>query len=349
MIRPPAAVLALALALAAPADAADPDAPARGDAAARLPEGSAASEYWDLTARFDSGYTLLVRFLITNQGPGAHTAVAQGYLVMPGGAVVPFKNGREAGKWSLSADRLAIDIGSSELDLHGPVRRFAVDNDKRGVKIHIALPVRGPALWSAQRDGPHDALDVLQVSGEASGTVWVASMPAVETVRGRAALTHAWLGRGYDELARRQIEFFGLGDEIGVYLSEVLPIAAAPRRWTVVARGAKVEQQNGGALELGPPLGGAADYPLPSRLTMRAGDLRAEVVVGRELLRVDPLDIIPQPFRFLLSLRSKPKRIWAAATCTLTAEDGTPQGPPIDGVLALNYANPLPDAAPNGN
>lgn len=338
------AVLACALALAWAARASEAPEPRRGDPAARLSDASAASEYWDLTARFESGHTLLVRFLITNQGPGAHTAVAQGYLILPDSRVVPFKNGREAGKWTLSGDRLSIDIGSSELDLRGPVRRFAVDNDKRGVKIHLSLPVRGPALWSEARDGADDGFDLLQVSGEASGTIWVQSMPAAAAVRGRAALTHAWMSRSPGDLARREIEFFGLGDETGIYFSEILPTAGAPRRWLAVVRGEAVEQYSGGvALDLGPPLSGARDYPLPRGLAIRAGGIDARIEVQRELVRVDPFDIIPQPFRFLLSLRSRPMRIWAAAKCTLTGPGGGPTATAVDGVVAISYANPLPD------
>jgi len=337
------AVLATALTLAVAAAGSAPPTPRRGDAAARLSAASAASEYWDLTARFETGQTLFVRFLITNQGPGAHTAIAQGYLVLAGGRVVSFKNGREAGKWTLSGDRLSIDIGSSELDLRAPVRRFAVDNDKRGVKIHLSLPVQGPPLWSEARDGPDDRLDLLQVAGEASGTIWLQGMAAVESVRGRAALTHTWLNRSHAELARRQIEFFGFDEQGGVYFSDVLPVAGASRRWTVVTRGAAVEQQSGGELEIGPPLGGARDYPLPSALTIRAGALAARIDVRRELVRVDPFEVIPQPFRFLLSMRSKPMRIWASATWTPLAADGSPAPPAIDGVLAVSYADPLPD------
>lgn len=338
-----AALLAGAALLAVPIAGADAPTPVRGSAAARLPEGDSASEYWDLTARFESGDTLLVRFLITNQGPGAHTAIAQGYLIRPDGRVVPFINGREAGRWALSDDRLAIDIGSSELDLRGPVRRFAVDNDKRGVKIHLSLPVRRPPLWSAARDGPDDALDLLQLSDEVSGTIWVRGMAAVEPVRGRATLTHGWWNRGHEELARRQIEFFGLGQAFGVYFTDVLPPAGAPRRWLVVARDAGVEQRDGGELTLGAPLGGAGDYPLPRTLAIASGGIEARIDVERELVRVDPFDVIPQPFRFLLSLRSKPMRIWAAATCTLAGPEGGAAAAAIPGVVAISYANPLPD------
>ena len=321
--------------------AGDVPASRRGDPAARLSDASAANEYWDLTARFESGDTLLVRFLITNQGPGAHTAVAQGYLILPDGRVVPFKNGREAGKWTLSGDRLAIDIGSSELELRGPVRRFAVDNDKRGVKIHLSLPVRGPALWSEARDGADDGLDLLQASGPANGTVWVQPMAAVEAMRGRAALTHGWMSRSQDDFARREIEFFGLGDETGIYFSELVPTSGAPRRWLAVVRGdAGRAAQRRRARSRSAAAAARRDYPLPRALVIRADGLGARIEVQRELVRVDPFDIVPQPLRFLLSLRSRPMRVWATATCTLTDADGVAAAAEVDGVVAITYVNP---------
>ena len=53
--------------------------------AARMSTAETASEYWDLSARFESGHSLVARFQITNEGPGQHTAVAIGHVVFPDG------------------------------------------------------------------------------------------------------------------------------------------------------------------------------------------------------------------------------------------------------------------------
>ncbi len=52
--------------------------PAIADPAARLPGGDAGWEYWDFLARFDGGFVLAVRFLITNAGPGEQNGVVPG-------------------------------------------------------------------------------------------------------------------------------------------------------------------------------------------------------------------------------------------------------------------------------
>ena len=48
----------------------------RGELATRLPAGSTAIEYWDVTAWFESGQRIFVLFLVTNDGPGVETAAA---------------------------------------------------------------------------------------------------------------------------------------------------------------------------------------------------------------------------------------------------------------------------------
>ena len=54
------------------------------DPQARLLTGDHASEYWTLFVELDSGHRITQRFLITNAGPGDHTAVAVGHLIERG-------------------------------------------------------------------------------------------------------------------------------------------------------------------------------------------------------------------------------------------------------------------------
>jgi len=105
------------------------------DPGARLPEGDAAREYWDLVAQLDSGHRFYARFLITNRGPGDRSAVAMGDLVDPDGRAIPFQNGRREGRWTLGEDARSLRIGSSRLDLSGPAARVEIDNDKRGFEV----------------------------------------------------------------------------------------------------------------------------------------------------------------------------------------------------------------------
>jgi hypothetical protein len=74
--------------------------------------------------------------------------------------------------------------------------------------------------------------------------------------------------------------------------------------------------------------------------------LAVEITPQRELLRNNPMDIIPQPFRFLLSFKSKPRRIWAASTLTLNL-DASPDREALrfdgTGVTSVTYLNPTRD------
>ena len=103
------------------------------DPGARLPEGDAAREYWDLVAQLDSGHRFYARFLITNRGPGDRSAVAMGDLVDPDGRAIPFQNGRREGRWTLGEDARSLRIGSSRLDLSGPAARVEIAHDNEAV------------------------------------------------------------------------------------------------------------------------------------------------------------------------------------------------------------------------
>jgi len=153
----------LILLLVSCVSAAGEAAPEASDPAARLSSAPAASEYWNLTARFDAGYRLFARFGITNEGPGERTAGALWYLVHPDGRVSEFRNGRSKSRWTLSPDRLYIDVASSTLDLHGPLRRLELD-DRREVGVIVTDPGVVRQLvsvfesdWSMTETGKEDA------------------------------------------------------------------------------------------------------------------------------------------------------------------------------------------------
>jgi hypothetical protein len=64
----------------------------------------------------------------------------------------------------------------------------------------------------------------------------------------------------------------------------------------------------------------------------------------REYLRWDPLEILPQPFRLLLSLQGSPRRVWADADIELTRRngDGMGEGSTVKGtgVGVVTFARP---------
>ncbi len=323
-------------------------APGRGDPAARLSPAPEATEYWNLTARFDGGYRLFAWFGITNEGPGKRMAGALWYLVHPDGRVSEFRNARGQGRWKLSPDHLRIDVASSSLDLRAPVRRLALDTTSQGAKINLEFPAGETPAWPAPRSSAKFRSDTLQISAPTEGTIWVRGMPAPVAVRGTTALTHAWMDEGVSHVVQRYIEFVASTPDLTVYLSDITTPAGEHRRWLAVERrGAIGYQTTDFELVLGQRGPATADrkYPVPGRLLVRDGRMTLDIRPGRLLLRTNPLDPVPQPFRFLFSLKVEPQWIWADASFHVAlAADG--EGAPIAtdgrGILGVIFVNPMP-------
>jgi len=318
----------------------------RGDPAVRLSTAPEATEYWDVTARFDDGYRLFARFGITNEGPGEHTAGAIWYLVHPDGRVSEFRNGRVDGRWRLSPDHLRIDVASSSLDLHAPVRRLALDSNTQRAEIALQFPVSDMPVWPP---GPSAfRTDTLQMSAPIEGTIQVDRMPAPVVVRGTATLTHAWGDESIFTLVQRRIEFFATGPDLAVYLSDVTTPTGQHHRWLVVERNGTVDYQaRDFELLLDHSSRATADgrFPVPEALLARDGRITLHVRPQRMLLRANALDVIPQPFRLLFSFKTDPRWVWADATFDLNLPAAA-TGASIDvsgqGILAVNFLNPLP-------
>ncbi len=339
-----AALLALATAPAAPAS--EPGLPPDFDRGARLLESGSAVEYWDLTALFDSGDRLLARFMITNQGPGDRTAIALTHLITPDGRTHDFRNGRREGRWTLSPDQLRLKIGSSVLDLRGPLQTFELDSNKQGVKIHLEIPI-GAAASHAEGIGPKGyQSDLLELAGPIEGTVWIEGMEAPRTVRGRAALTHTWMGREEHALSARRIELFQLESEPALYVSHLTSPSGEHFTWAAAldAQGGGLRSNQGEVSMSGRARGSQREYSVPEVicLTDSWGNTRARL--GSILLENDPHDAIPLALRLLFFSGSRPRRTWADATFDVTfAPD--PVRPPIrqqgPGLATVTFLNPL--------
>lgn len=314
----------------------------------RITGGDSAQEYWDIIARFDSSYSLFTRFLITNEGPGDRTAVATWYLVAPDGTTVPFRNGRRESRWSLSPDGARIEIGSSVFDQRGDVHALEYDSNKRGIKVYLRFTPRGPldrTETGAQREY---AMDLLDVGTPVVGTIWLEGMPEPMEVAGTISVTHTWMDRSEADLALRRIEFSS-EDQGGaaVYLSEILEPSGTRHRWLVVERdGEAVYRTESFRVEADPPESLVGDeYPVPGLLRIVGDGVDGKIDPERVLVQVNPLDDIPQPFRFLLSFKTRPRRVWTQASFEVTYRPapGLPatslQG---TGITTVTYLNPLP-------
>ncbi len=323
----------------------------RIDATARMSTADSASEYWDLTAIFDTGHRVIGRFLITNEGPGNHSAVAVGHVVLPDGQAVKFRNGRRRARWKLDEKRSRIDIGSSLLDLQGPTRIFEYDNEKRGLKIRFTIEA-DETIRRAGAAGPGGyQVDLLDLSARAEGTLWTRGMDAPVALSGRAALTHTWMDESEARLALRRFDFVSLEEGAAVLFYDLTTSGGKRLSWLVIEKAGQIlyesedlEVSLRGVL----PQWSEPRYPLPAVLQLHNSELDGRIELGRILVQHEPLEDLPQPLRFLLSFRTRPKRVWTDSPFEVKVNSGSDRSylrVRGTGIASVTYLNPLPSPA----
>jgi hypothetical protein len=309
--------------------------------------GATATEYWDVTAWLVSGHRLLARVLVTNQGPGVQTAAVVGHLILPDGEVVLFKWGRTRDDWQLAAGGRRLTIAKTALDLGGPAVVFEVDSEKKGIQLRLEIAHPTPlVVTEAASDGYAVAI---AMPAPAQARIRVRGMDAAREIPGMAALTHTWTERPEGELLRRRAEFLGRNGDVALYLLDLTLADGARLSTTLASRGGSVLARADDVVFdfAGPTPRSDARYPLAARWDARGGAVGVRVRVARELLRWDPLEILPQPFRTLVALWGRPRRVWADATADLSL---IPSGERThlrvrgEGVIAVTYARPLPQS-----
>jgi hypothetical protein len=317
-----------------------------GDLAAHMSETASAMEYWDVAAWLESGERLFARFLVTNEGPGVRTAAAVGHVVLPDATMVPFKWGRRSDAWTLGGGGGKLTIAKAVLDVDGPMVVVAVDSNKQGVKLRLEIERAGELV--AMRPVPGEYGVDVAMPAPAHGRLWARGMSSPREVSGTGVVTHAWMERPEADLIRQRIETFARNDDIALYLS-ALTLADGRPRTTAVAKGSGIlVRTDDAAVDFARATpGGDPRYPVPARLNLRNGTLALSVDVRRELLRWDPLEIVPQPFRMLLALGGPPQRVWCDATVdvAVTAGGPAPFRARTGGIVAATFAGavPLPD------
>jgi hypothetical protein len=336
------AAVALAVAVAAPAAA---DSRSFGSASrsidgalsARLSAADTATEYWDVTAWFESGERFLARFMITNQGPGDRTAAAFGYVLLADGRALPFKWGRLRDQWKIDPKGRSMKIGKARLDLSGSSMLVSVDSKKHGVVARLEIE-RALPLGRSEDLEIHYEIEYA-APGPARGTIETDA--GSRAVVGSAAVVHTSLPRLEAELIRRRDEVVARTATHALYLSSIVRLDGTRR--TLLATHHPDRDDHGGTfatLELdGPDLDGDPRYPVASLWTVQQDANRYDVALRKELLRMNPLEILPLPFRLLLSLGNAPQRVWANATVEL---EGIGSKDPItlDGIAISTFANP---------
>ncbi len=320
---------------------------ARGDRTSHLGDSDTASEYWDITAQFDSGHQLFVRFLITNEGPGDRTAIATWQLIDPNGKRTEFRNGRRKQRWTLSPKGDRIEIGSSIFDQSAAVHRLEYDSTKRGIRVAFEYSPAGPVGWPESASDPYP-FDLLELETPVTGTIWLEGMEATATVRGTITIGHTWMADSEADLALRRIEFSSTdASGTSLYLTERMAPSGEREGWLAVARNGKLLHQTADfELELGySPNAQGGEYPTPSELRIRSSGLDGAIQIGPGLADINPLEAIPQPFRFLLSFKLRPHRVWARASFEvklLVGQDTPETQLEGSGITTVTYTNPSP-------
>jgi hypothetical protein len=314
---------------------------------ARMSEGEAAEEFWDLDARFESGHHVMARFFVTNTGPGIHTAAATGHVVFPDGTNKPFRNGRQQGAWKLRGDGLFLDIGSSDFDMSGPVRSLDVDNEKRGIKLHLKIEA-DPAR---EREAPLVAgyhVDLIDLAAPVSGTLWTSEIGTTATVRGHATLTHSWMERPVSSLIQQRIDVVGRDENTAFWFQRLTTPSGEVRSRLLT------EQAGDGSFEVSGletalrgriPHWDRAEYPVPARIEFSNAAVSGTVDLQRIVLDHDPTQDLPQLFRLLLSFRSRPWRAWTDSSISVKSKGRSEHGPPqihAAATTSVTFLNPLP-------
>lgn len=316
------------------------------EAAAHLPDGDEAAEHWDLAAHFDSGHRLYARFLITNAGPGERTALAFGHLLRPDGETVAFRNGRRAGRWQLSDDRRRMKVGSSVLSLGPSARHFEVDNDKRGIKIHLDFPDDATARAAPPAPGGY-RLELLNLATPATGRFWLEGMAAPQPLTGHVVLTHTGFTHAERSLVSRRMDLASLDPEAPLFACELRPPTGEPWRWLVA--GGRSWVGSGGGLELRVQQSRGGDYPVPVAVEVRGKGIEGRFSLGKTVLEVDPTDALPTLLRMLYSFGGRPRHLWVESVSEVALK--SPAGDAVlrwqgEGIANLVFLDSIPPENP---
>jgi len=287
--------------------------------AARLLMDDDASEAWTLYLELESGHRITQRFLLTNAGPGEHSAVAVGHLTEPGRAPYRYENGRRRPRWTLSDDRLFFDIAASHLDLHRPKGELRITKDDIEIRMFFDFAERSPSAAVPAAVLPRDYhVEVLAIGAPTRGTILAPWMSTPVETRGRAWLVHTWSSRDEADLINRRIDVFGYEKERAFFGVHLTSNGDWQSGWRI-ARGDddQIVESPINVDESWNPidarLRSKQSYPVPSGWSLSGREASGQITLGSEWLRFDPLEVIPQPFRWFIQRSSKPQEVWANA------------------------------------
>ncbi len=296
----------------------------------RGPRGDRSAEVWDFAFAFESGDRLLLRFAVTNIGPGNRNAAAVWHWVDADGGAVAYDNGQRAKGWRLEEDARRIRIKSSVLDLRRPTLRLSMGKKRAKIELRVVLPAE--PLHEATQDGDQVALWATHAPAE--GTYWTRGMEAPREVRGTGSLVYSWLVDERRE--QRRVELLSFDSNLDLYAIAILRESGLQDTWAIhrLPDGERVLTRD---VALCP--GNDGDYIWPARLQV-ASTANLEARVEAPFLRSDPVAALPGPVATLVRLVYKPMRLWSSA-----AIEAEGRASPVQGAVRTSFGNPLSRSA----
>jgi hypothetical protein len=314
---------------------------ALGARAQVLPDGDCAGVYWDLTAAFETGDRVYARVLVTREGPTGRNAAGIGHWIEPDGTRTEFQNGRSGSHFEIDDAATRIRIGSTLLEFATGETVFEVDNDKRGVKLRLAL-ADAPAPSAAPIFPGDPEVDLLMLGRLTTARAWRSGMASPRELRGYATLVRTRHRACESARSAQRIDVHGLSPGRASLLVHERLVDGAERSWLGwVGPHGELRTLRPAALVLEDWRAEPEGPPLPHRLRPAGGALSGEIAIGTVQLSVDPLDALPRLVRMLYWFGARPRRIWADATSDLAAgpSEALPRGAAIASFSFLRPPN----------
>ncbi|MCP5060452.1 MAG: hypothetical protein GY937_27455 [bacterium] len=280
-------------------------------AAARMPQAELGSEFWNLTARFDTGEHLMIELCITNVGLGDANAAVIGHLIEADGTVHSFDGAKSRGEWTLSDDRLHMVIGKLELDQRGPVHRLHIWKER--VRVDLTFGPGGEDTRLSESTGRDRGFDLLGTETAITGQLWTEGKQE-RTVQGRLVRTHRWAEKLESSFVLRRIELFTLAGDTSVYLVETTDPSGGAESWLRVQQEDQIliaERVSTRLVwaEAPAPQG----FPIPEAIEIEGNGVRGRFELGTGLVRYDPLRDLPAAVRWVLAPFIRWRTAWSTA------------------------------------
>jgi hypothetical protein len=135
--------------------------------------------------------------------------------------------------------------------------------------------------------------------------------------RGHTWLVHSWTNKDEAALLTRRFEVFGRDPQTAIYGLELRGPGDWESAWSLAADlDSNIIESSinvPGAWIEGSPQVGSKRYPTPSGFEIRRKMGVGSISLKQDWLRFDPLEVIPQPFRWFIRRMSQPQEVWADA------------------------------------